>query len=108
MDDIVFHSLYSGSDLKNLKHALLYFNNITIPSNYYSCLFGDKHPIPHYLQLIPENVFNDIDFLGDNNLVNIHKFENGEHDEISKFYDAIVEGVNRLGRNRHYDKDQIE
>lgn len=108
MDDIVFHSLYSESDLKNLKHTLLYFNNVTIPLNYYACQFGDKHPFPNYLQLIPEAVYDEIEYLSKNKLVNIQKFENGEHDKISKYYDAIIEGANRLGRNRHYEKEQIQ
>lgn len=108
MDDIVFHSLYCESDLKNLKHTLLYFDNVTIPLNYYACQFGEKHPFPHYLQLIPEGVYDEIEYLGKNKLVNIHKFENGEFDKIIKYDQAINEGANRLGRNRHYEREQIE
>lgn len=107
MDEIVFHSLYNESDLKNLKHSLLYFNKVTIPSNYYVCEFGNKHPYPHYLQLVPESVSNEIEYLGNYNYVNIHKFDGGEYENISKYYDAVVEGANRLGRNRNYSKEQI-
>lgn len=107
MDDIVFHSLYNESDLKNLKHSLLYFDNVTIPLNYYACQFGNKHPYTHYLQLVPENVYDDIEYLNKYKHVNIYKFEEGEYDKISKYYDAIVEGANRLGRNRNYSKEQI-
>lgn len=108
MDDIVFHSLYSDSDLQHLKHSLLYFNEITVPLNYYACQFGDKHPFTHYLQLIPESVYDDIEYLSECNRVKIHKFEDGEYDKISKYYDAIVEGANRLGRKRNYTKEQIQ
>jgi hypothetical protein len=107
MDDIVFHSLYNESDLKNLKHSLLYFNNVTIPLNYYACQFGDKHLYPHYLQLVPESVHKEIEYLGKHNFVNIHEFEGGEYDNISKYYDAIVDGAKKLGRNRNYSKEQI-
>jgi len=108
MDDIVFHSLYCDSDLKNLKHSLLYFNEITIPLNYYTCQFGNKYPFLHYLQLIPESVYDDIEYLSKYNRVKIHKFEDGEYDKILKYYEAIVEGANRLGKNRHYAKEQIQ
>lgn len=107
MDDIIFHSLYNDGDLKNLKHTLLYFKEVTVPVNYYFCQFGNKHPFPHYLQLIPENVYEEIEYLRKYNHVKIHKFENGEYDKISKYYDSIVEAANRLGRNRLYDKEQI-
>lgn len=107
MDDIVFHSLYNESDLKSLKHSLLYFNKLTIPANYYACQFGNKHPYPHYLQLVPESVYDEIEYLGRYNYVNIHKFDGGEHENISKYYDAIIEGANRLGRNRNYSREQI-
>lgn len=107
MDGIVFHSLYNKSDLKNLKHSLLYFNNVTIPLNSYGCKFGEKHPYPYYLQLVPESVYDQIEYLGKHNLVNIHEFEGGEYDNILKYYDAIVEGAINLGVNRNYTKEQI-
>lgn len=107
MDDIVFHSLYSDSDLKKLKHSLLYFNNVTIPSKNYACVFGNKSPYPHQLQLVPEFVRDQIEYLSKYNSVNIHEFEGGEYETISKYYDAIQEGEIRLGRNRRYTNKQI-
>lgn len=107
MDDIIFHSLYNEANLTTLKHSLLYFKSITIPSNYYVCTFGSNNAHPHYLQLIPENVYDEIEYLKNTNLVKVHKFENSHFDEISKYYDAIVEGTNRVGGNRYYSKEQI-
>ena len=107
MDDIVFHSLYSEGDLKYLKHSLLYFNNVTIPINSYGCEFGEKHPYPHYLQLVPESVYDQIEYLGKHNLVNIHEFGGGEHDNILKYYNAIEEGAINLGGDRNYTNEQI-
>lgn len=60
------------------------------------------------MQLIPESVYDDIEYLNKYHRVKIHKFENGAYDKILTYYNAIVEGANRLGTNRHYGKEQIE
>lgn len=107
MDNIIFHSLYDDGDLKTLKHALLYFNNITIPSNSYACSFGKNNSHIHYLQLIPDKVYDEIEYLEKEGLVRVHVFGNSHFDDIHRYYNAVIEGINRLGRNRTYSKEQI-
>jgi hypothetical protein len=107
MDDIIFHSLYSEQQFKTLKHSLLYFDKIIIPSNNYACSFGEKNPHPHWLKLIPDNVYDEIEYLKNEKLVNLHWFENSHFDDIAKYYGAISEVIHRLGKIRNYSKSQI-
>lgn len=107
MDNIIFHSLYNEEQLQTLKHSLLYFDKIVIPSNNYFCSFGPENAHSHWLQLVPDNVYDEIEYLKNEKLVDLHWFENSHFDDISKYFCAISEGINRLGRNRNYSEDQI-
>ena len=107
MYNIIFHSLYNDASLRTLKHSLLYFDNITIPSDAYPCSFGENNSYIHFLQLIPESVYNQIEYLKNEGLIKVHNFGNKNPDAINKYYGAVVEGINRLGRDRKYSKEQI-
>lgn len=107
MDNIIFHSLYNNASLTTLKHSLLYFDNITIPSDAYACSFGENNSHIHFLQLIPEDVHQQIEFLKNEGLLKVHKFGDKNPDAIYKYYGAVVEGINKLGRDRKYSKEQF-
>jgi hypothetical protein len=104
MENIVFHSLYRDANLKTLKHSLLYFDNITIPSDALACNF-DSHI--HFLQLIPDDVYEQIDYLKNQNLVKVYKFLNNDSKDLTKYNKAVVEGINRLGRERFYSRETL-
>lgn len=107
MDNIIFHSLYNDASLRTLKHSLLYFDNITIPSDVYTCSFGENHSHIHFLQLIPDDVYEQITYLKNQNLIKVYKFGDRNPDDISKYYNAVIEGINKLGRDRQYSREQI-
>jgi len=94
MDNIIFHSLYNEASLRTLKHCLLYFDNITIPSDAYACSFEENNSHIHFLQLIPEDIYEQIDYLKNLGLVEVYKFGEKNPDDIGKYYNAVVEVIN--------------
>ncbi len=107
MNNIIFHSLYNDNDFVTLKHTLLYFEDIVIPSNTYPASFGANQSHIQYLQLIPHEVRDQIDYLAKEKYLTIQKFSGENNGDISFYWKSISDGIENLGKNRTYDSTEI-
>ena len=56
MDEILYHSFYRDTKFTSLKHTILYFDKVIVPSNSYPVAFGENNQRALFAQSVPEDV----------------------------------------------------
>lgn len=107
MDEIIFHSLFGDQSFNSLKHFIFYFDQVTIPSNSYAVNFGPRHDHPHFFQLIPDEIRDHLGFLINEGVIKLKEFKGKENGNPDFYWDSIVEGINKKGKEETYSRDDI-
>jgi hypothetical protein len=107
MNSIVFHSFYRDPEFTSLKHALLYFDRITVPSNSFVLSFGDRPEQSHYVQLIPDHAYEHLESLQNSGIVCLRTLSSQNPDPIV-FYEATVSAINQLPRHGPYSIEDVQ
>ena len=101
-----FHSFYSDPSLATIKHALLYYGEIVIPTDDFMIFFGENHNQARHISLVEENMWNDLRFLEDAGVV---EFVTASQDqELNVFHDAIVQQQNIEAIQRSYSIKEFQ
>jgi hypothetical protein len=108
MNTILFHSLFNDLDLTTLKHCIFYFDSIEIPTISVPITWGKKNQNVRYLQSIPENVYDVIDFLKDEGVVNLVAVKDVPDRKLPEVYDLILKEIDSIGVDRHYSTGDIK
>jgi len=107
MNSIVFHSFYRDPEFSSLKHALLYFDHITIPSNSFVLSLGEGPEQSHYVQLIPDDAYEHLEGLQSSGAVSLRKLSSQNPDPII-FYEATVSAINQLPSHGPYSIEDVQ
>ena len=108
MKKILFQSLFRDLDLTTLKHCIFYFDKIEIPRISLPITWGDKNQNVRDLQSIPENVYEVIEFLGKEGVIDLVPIKDTPERKLPEVYNLILEGINIIGAERVYPPDSIE
>jgi len=108
MNKILYQSLYSDPDFTGLKHCIFYFDSIDIPNLSVPIVWGKNNENIRYLQTIPEEVREDIEYLKKEGVVNIVAVQGNKHwENIHKTYAIIIRDLDLKQERRIYDPIEI-
>ena len=102
MNTILFQSLFTDLDLTTLKHCIFYFDSIEIPTISVSIAWGETNQNVRYLQSVPENVYDVIDFLKEEGVVDLVAVKDVPDRNVHEVYDLILGEIDSIGADRHY------
>jgi hypothetical protein len=113
MNDIIYFSLYSDIDFKSMKHSLLYFDKLIIPSNEYILDATEEKLGFHFIQMTPHETnpeaYNHLAYLCTYGLIEFKKLDDNIFGNNTKHscYDIILNGTNAAKDERIYNKNTI-
>jgi len=74
----LFHSFYNDKSLASIKHALLYYGEIAIPTDTFISVYGDENKHCNYVQLLHEKMDAHLNFLENEGYVELITMPQGQ------------------------------
>lgn len=111
MAKVVFHSFYSDPTLSSLKHALLYYGTLSIPSTdfLYHREFERAGSYANLIQTIPNHVSKEIEYLESQNIVEYFDPRGGKQspEEMSEVISSKLHKEANPTKKPMYDWNQL-